>query len=126
MSGSITEPYFEDFNIRIIDRQVTSPVNGYATSKKHFSYFVHYFCFLGRLEDLITQDSMTVTISANEQSFSFNVTIIDNNVLEFLEVFGLGLEVIGTPYIDVDNNVSNADVSINDVDSKCLRYNQLY
>ena len=88
--------------------------------------FVHYFCFLRGLEDLITQDSMTVTISANEQSFSFNVTIIDNNVLEFLEVFGLGLEMIGTPYIDVDNNVSNAHVSINDVDSKCLRYNQLY
>ena len=40
-------------------------------------------------------------------------------------MFGLGLEVIGSPRVDVDSSVSDARVSINDVDSKCLRYNQL-
>ena len=53
------------------------------------------------------------------------MTIIDDNALELVEMFGLGLEVIGSPRVDVDTSVNNAQVSINDVDSKCHRYNQL-
>ena len=37
VSVSITEPYFEDFNIRVFDKQFSSPINGFAISKKHFS-----------------------------------------------------------------------------------------
>ena len=37
VSVSIAEPYFEDFNIRVFDRQFSSPPNGFAISKRHFS-----------------------------------------------------------------------------------------
>ena len=84
---------------------------------------INYFCFLGGSD--YTGFNRNVTISANQQEFKFNVTIIDDNVLELVEMFGLGLEVIGSPRVDVDSSVSDARVSINDVDSKCLRYNQL-
>ena len=67
-----------------------------------------------------------MTISANQQTFSFNVTIINDNVLELFEIFGLGLEVMGFPRIDVESSIVNAQISINDVDSKCLMPNQLY
>ena len=30
----ITEPYFEDFNVRIFDSQFSSPIDGLAISKK--------------------------------------------------------------------------------------------
>ena len=121
----ITEPYFEDFNVRIFDSQFSSPINGFAISKKtlYISFYAQ-FLFLGGSD--YTGFNMTMTISANQESFSFNVTIIDNNILELFEVFGLGLEVMGFPRIDVDGSIVNARVSINDVDSKCLRHNQLY
>ena len=64
---------------------------------------MHYLLLLGGSD--YTGINTTVTISASQQNFSFNVTIIDNDVLELLEV---GLEVIGTPYIDVGNNVNYA------------------
>ena len=83
----------------------------------------YFFCFLGGSD--YTGFDMNITISANQQEFKFNVTIIDDNVLELFEVFGLDLEVIGSPRVVRDPSVDNAQVSINDVDSKCHRYNQL-
>ena len=85
---------------------------------------INYFLyFLGGSD--YTGFDMNITISANQQEFKFNVTIIDDNVPELVEVFGLGLEVIGSPRVDRDSSVDNAQVSISDADSKCLRYNQL-
>ena len=83
----------------------------------------YFFCFLGGSD--YTGFDMNITISANQQEFKFNVTIIDDNVLELFEVFGLDLEVIGSPRVVRDPSVDNAQVSINDVDSKYHRYNQL-
>ena len=84
---------------------------------------INYFSFLGGSD--YTGFNRNIAISANQQEFKFNVTIIDDNVPELVETFGLGLEVIGSPRVDRDSSVDNARVSINDVDSKCLRYNQL-
>ena len=84
---------------------------------------INYFWFLGGSD--YTGFDINIPISANQMEFKFNVTILDDNVLELVEDFGLGLQVIGSPRVDVDGSVVNARISITDVDSKCLRYNQL-
>jgi hypothetical protein len=92
-------PYYKDVIISSFDVQVA---NTYSLAN---DIGVDYFNF-----------SRTITIPAGQTSYSFNVTLNNDNILEQREEFGIRLAVLDDSRVDVAPSVATSNVIINDVD----------
>ena len=129
LAYSINEGSEQVMPVLIVDRPPTtnitvavSTMDGSATSKHaHYLYnrLLNFNTYVDADQDY-SSGQYDITFNAGEDSVSFSISVIDDQILEHDEFFTLGLSLLSINVILGD--ISQAIVTILNDDSKCCMY----